>query len=93
MNQIEDEQIHEVIEKTNLESIHESIHKMRIDLSSLFHIKFEKEDYLRVLKNCKSIHESIHVIINRFLNQFRNIVKLARKRIDLRRCELILESI
>ena len=44
MNQIEDEQMHEVFEKIDLKLIHESIHKMRIDLRSLFHKKFEKGD-------------------------------------------------
>ena len=48
-------------EKTNLELIHKLGIDSWINWSSLYHITFKNGDYLRVLKNCKSIHELIHV--------------------------------
>ena len=93
MNWIEDEQIHEVIEKIDFESIHRIRIDSWIDLSLLFHIKFERGNCLRFLKNYKLIHVSIHVAINKFLNQFKYMVKLVTRginsRIVLRRCESI----
>ena len=49
--------------------------KLWIDLSSKSCFSFLKEDFLKVLKNGKSILESIYEAINRLLNWFISLFK------------------
>ena len=62
---------------SNHESIYKLIREWRIyswiNLSLLYHVKYENEDYPRLCKMSKSIQESIHVAINWFLNQFKKM--------------------